>query len=214
MELNVEEVREIGERLNRVLAECGQEPLAPELAEKFGVYGSLLMRWNARTNLTAIRDEGGILRRHFAESIACGRALPAGIGSLLDLGSGAGFPGLPIALCRREISVTLAESQHKKAAFLREAIWALGVAVRVHAGRAELIGGRFDCVTLRAVDKMAEAVEAAASLAEASGWLAVMTTTMKETEQVRAAAAGFVWDAPVSLAPGTDRVVVLGRRQA
>lgn len=213
MELNVEEVREIGERLNRVLVECGQEPLAPQLAEKFGIYGSLLMRWNARTNLTAIRDEGGILRRHFAESIACGRALPAGIGSLLDLGSGAGFPGLPIALCRPEIGVTLAESQHKKAAFLREAIRALGVPVQVHAGRAELIGEQFDCVTLRAVDRMAEAVEVAASLAEASGWLAVMTT-LKEAEQVRAAAAGFAWDAPLSLTPGTDRVVVLGKRQA
>lgn len=213
MELDLDEVRGMGERLNSVLAECGQEPLTPELGEKFGVYGSLLMRWNARTNLTAIRDEDGILRRHFVESIACARALPAGIGSLLDLGSGAGFPGLPIALCRPEISVTLAESQHKKAAFLREAIRTLGIPVRVHAGRAELLLERFDCVTLRAVDRMAEAVDVAAGLAGASGWLAVMTT-VAESDLVGAAAPGFGWKAPVVLTAGTDRILLLGKRQA
>ena len=78
--------------------------------------------------LTAIRDEEGILTRHFVESIVCARALPAGIATLLDVGSGAGFPGIPIALCRSEIAVTLAESQGKKAAFLQEAVRVLGVA--------------------------------------------------------------------------------------
>jgi len=91
------------------------------LASEFGAYAALLIRWNARMNLTAVRDEEGILRRHFAESIVCARILPPGITTLLDFGSGAGFPGLPIALCRREIAVTLAESQGKKVAFLREA---------------------------------------------------------------------------------------------
>ena len=82
-------------------------------------------------NSTAIRDEEGILSRHFVESIACACALPAGIFTLLDFGSGAGFPGIPIALCRPEIAVILAESQGKKAAFLQEAVRVLGISAKV-----------------------------------------------------------------------------------
>ena len=108
-----------GARLNALLAAAGLAELDAGLSHQFETYLSLLLRWNARMNLTAIRDEEGILARHFVESIACARALPAGIGTLLDFGSGAGFPGIPIALCRPEIAVTLAESQGKKAAFLR-----------------------------------------------------------------------------------------------
>ena len=119
-----------GIRLNALLAEAGLAPLDPAQTERFEAYLSLILRWNARVNLTAIRDEDGILRRHFVESIACARALPAGIATLLDFGSGAGFPGIPIALCRPEIAVTLAESQGKKAAFLREALRQLGLATR------------------------------------------------------------------------------------
>src|SRR5208283_5094407 len=102
------------ERLNELLAEADLELLDDRLGEQFSSYVSLLLRWNERINLTAMRDEEGILSRHFVESIACARALPAGITSLLDFGSGAGFPGIPIALCRPEIAVTLAESQGKK----------------------------------------------------------------------------------------------------
>src|ERR1017187_11031941 len=100
-------------------------------------YISLILRWNERVNLTAIRSEEGILARHFVESIVCARTLPAGIATLLDFGSGAGFPGLPIALCRPEIAVTLTESQGKKAAFLSEAVRTLGISAQVHSGRAE-----------------------------------------------------------------------------
>ena len=69
----------IGARLNERLALAGLDRLDPTLAAGFGDYCSLLQRWNARFNLTAIRDEEGILTRHFVESIACARALPAGI---------------------------------------------------------------------------------------------------------------------------------------
>src|SRR5579863_5227634 len=95
-----------GLKLNALLSRAGLDPLDRDLAGQFESYLALLMRWNARVNLTAIRDENGILSRHFVESIFCARALPAAIATLLDFGSGAGFPGIPIALCRSEISVT------------------------------------------------------------------------------------------------------------
>ena len=169
-------------RLNSLLASACLDPLDPALGERFEDYLGLLMRWNARINLTAIRDEEGILTRHFVESIACARALPAGIGTLLDFGSGAGFPGVPIALCRPEIAVTLAESQGKKAAFLQEAVRVLGLATKVYAGRAELLKARFDCVVLRAVDRMPQAVRAASKLASPEGRVLVMATKV-ELEQ-------------------------------
>jgi 16S rRNA (guanine527-N7)-methyltransferase len=202
----------IGARLNTLLAEVGLAPLDVVLAGRFEEYLSLLLRWNARVNLTAIRDEEGILRRHFVESIACARALTGGIATLLDFGSGAGFPGIPIALCRPEIAVTLAESQGKKAAFLREAVRVLGVAATVHSGRAEELHKAFDCITMRAVDKRGVAVESAAQLVRPGGLLALMTTS-KEREALKAAAgAEFAWRELVPLPGGEDRLLALGER--
>ncbi|WP_260703081.1 16S rRNA (guanine(527)-N(7))-methyltransferase RsmG [Edaphobacter flagellatus] len=138
------------------------------LAAKMVEYLDLLVRWNARTNLTAIRTPEEMVRRHFGESLFAaahlGDPLPD---TLLDLGSGAGFPGLPIALARPEIAVTLAESQNKKSTFLREAVRTLGVKnVEVWAGRAENLpeGRQFHTVTLRAVDDMAAALAIAEPL--------------------------------------------------
>jgi len=198
-------------RLNELVTEAGLEPLEGAVAGRFGEYCSLLLRWNARVNLTAIRDEEGILSRHFVESIASARALPAGIGTLLDFGSGGGFPGIPTALCRPEIAVTLAESQGKKAAFLQEAVRVLGVSARVHAGRAETLGEAFDCVTLRAVDRMEAAVRAAAELVKPGGWLALMTTVGEAEKLKSAAGAEFSWRSTTAL-PGDDRLLALAER--
>jgi 16S rRNA (guanine527-N7)-methyltransferase len=165
-----------GQHLNTLLAEAGFDALDTSLSSSFDAYLALLVRWNARVNLTAIRDTKTILSRHFVESIACARKLPNGIATLLDFGSGAGFPGIPIALCRPEIAVTLAESQGKKAGFLREAIRTLGISASVHSARAELLQGQFDCVTLRAVDRMESAIKAAREMVRSRGWLALMTT--------------------------------------
>jgi 16S rRNA (guanine527-N7)-methyltransferase len=89
-----------GSRLNAFLGEAGLPDLDSKTLARFAKYLILIQRWNQRINLTAVRDEDGILRRHFVESIACAQALPAGIATLLDFGSGAGLPGVPIALCR------------------------------------------------------------------------------------------------------------------
>ena len=153
-----------------------QDLLAPYLAERVGFepppgiyaqlssYLDLLLKWNARTNLTAIREPEEIVRRHFGESLFAARHLAAETDSLLDLGSGAGFPGIPIALMHPQIQITLAESQNKKASFLREVARTLGLSqVEVWAGRAESLPAdrRFHTVTLRAVDNMAAAIAAA-----------------------------------------------------
>src|ERR1700761_7277744 len=97
--------------------------LAPELVGQFGIYLEVLMRWNARVNLTAIRDPEQIVTRHFGESLFTARQLSeqtAPSATLADIGSGAGFPGLPIKLWAPPTELTLIESQNKKAAFLRE----------------------------------------------------------------------------------------------
>jgi 16S rRNA (guanine527-N7)-methyltransferase len=130
-------------------------------------YLDLLLKWNARTNLTAIRDPEEIVRRHFGESLFAARHLDPKALTVLDLGSGAGFPGLPIAIFHPEIQVTLAESQNKKVSFLREVVRTLGLRPEVWANRAELLPAarHFDTVTLRAVDNMAAAVATAESRA-------------------------------------------------
>lgn len=197
-------------RLNALLAQAGQAPLDDALAARFEVYLSLILRWNARINLTAIRDEEGILARHFIESISCARALPASIRTLLDFGSGAGFPGLPIALCRPEIAVTLAESQGKKAAFLAEVVRSLALSAKVHSARAEELRTVFDCVTLRAVDKMELAVHAAAKLVRAGGWLAMMTTGATLPALQSAAGPKFTWPTILLQPGGEDRLFALG----
>jgi 16S rRNA (guanine527-N7)-methyltransferase len=201
-----------GFRLNALLAEAGQAPLDATQTQRFEELLSLFLRWSARINLTAIRDKDGILKRHFVESIACARALPAGISTLLDFGSGAGFPGIPIALCRPEIAVTLAESQGKKAAFLREAVRVLGLCTTVHSGRAEALTAEFDCVTLRAVDKMELAVQSSIKLVRPGGWLALMTTTAGLPILKSAAGAEFTWRQHLPLPCGDGRLLALSER--
>ena len=124
------------------------------LLEQMSIYLDLLLKWNARTNLTAIRDPEVIVQRHFGESLFAALHVPEPAKTLLDLGSGAGFPGLPIQLAHPGLVVTLAESQNKKATFLREVIRTLGLSTVVWANRCELMpeDRRFDVVTLRAVD--------------------------------------------------------------
>jgi 16S rRNA (guanine527-N7)-methyltransferase len=134
------------------------------LYSQLSLYLDLLLKWNARTNLTAIRDPEEIVRRHFGESLFAAQYLDPAATKLLDFGSGAGFPGLPIALLRPEIQVTLAESQNKKTTFLREVARSLKLPIEIWAARVETMPETmlFHTVTLRAVDNMDAALAAAA----------------------------------------------------
>jgi 16S rRNA (guanine527-N7)-methyltransferase len=201
-------------RLNELLIQSHHPPLAPEQSEQFAAYLALLQKWNAKTNLTSIRDEEGILSRHFIESILCAAHLPPGIQTLLDFGSGAGFPGIPIALMRPEIEVTLAESQNKKAAFLREAVRILNLKAKVHSARAEQLQQKFGCVTLRAVDNMAAAIPAAIQLLNPNGWLAILTTTEDAPAiQTKASqSAHFNWSQFEPQPANSSRTFLLGQQ--
>jgi 16S rRNA (guanine527-N7)-methyltransferase len=147
--------------------------LYPQLSS----YLDLLVRWNARTNLTSIREPERMVERHFGESLFCGLQLAhrlAPTATLLDFGSGAGFPGLPIQLLLPELRVTLAESQNKKASFLNEAVRTLNLTnTKIWANRVEDMpsSSTFDAVTLRAVDRMEVALAAARPRVTPNGWL-------------------------------------------
>ena len=147
-------------RMNAVDRKGGEEVAVadlPLLYSSTARYLDLLVSWNARTNLTAIRTPEEMVQRHFGESFFAGLMLADSLrdgASVLDFGSGAGFPGLPVQLLLPGIRAVLAESQGKKAAFLREAVRVLGVDATVWPRRVEEMqaGLAFDAVALRGVD--------------------------------------------------------------
>ena len=155
-------------------------PEMPRICVQLEAYLDLILKWNAKLNLTAIRTPEEIVRRHFGESLFAGIHLGE-CSTLLDFGSGAGFPGLPIQILRPDVAVTLAESQGKKAAFLREAVRTLGLATEVYGGRVEAMPAerRFETVALRAVDNMdAAVVEAGRRAAKRVFILGTATTSL------------------------------------
>ena len=145
----------------------GPTAVPSEIYSQLASYLKLILKWNSRLNLTAIRGSKEIVRRHFGESLFAGLHLGF-CDSLLDLGSGAGFPGIPIQLLLPELPIALAESRARKAAFLQEAIRTLNLRTEVWAHRVEAMPAnrRFHTVALRAVDEMDLAVAEAARRAE------------------------------------------------
>ena len=170
--------------LQPYLAAASSAPAPETLIAQLSLYLDLLLKWNARTNLTAIRDPETIVTRHFGESLFLAAHLPPDTHTVLDLGSGAGFPGLPLQLLRPDLAVTLAESQQKKAAFLQEVIRSLGLSTSVHNARAEtllVVHPPFDVVTLRAVDNMPLALDLARKL----GTHRLLLSTAAELDRLR-----------------------------
>lgn len=125
-------------------------PLSPlEISSLYAHY-ELLVRWNKVLNLTSIRQLEEAVVRHYCESLFLAVHLPKEPVSVLDVGSGGGFPGVPMAVLRPDCRFTLAESRQRKAVFLREATRAYPH-VRVEALRAQQVPGDFDWVVSRAV---------------------------------------------------------------
>lgn len=109
-----------------------------------------LIRWNKVLNLTRIEHPDDVVRFHYCESMFLGSLLPEGSQTVVDIGSGAGFPGIPIAVLRPELSVTLVESHQRKAVFLSEACVGISAA-KVIKSRAEALKGPYDWLVSRAV---------------------------------------------------------------
>ena len=200
--------------LELAIRQAGLTEIPTEALRQFEAYLDLLLKWNSRVNLTAIREPGAIIRRHFLESIQCARVLPQMPDStLLDYGSGAGFPGIPIAICRPEIHVTLAESQRKKAAFLREVVRLLGLASEVFDGRVEQMpqDRQFSFVALRAVDKMAQASKSALARVAPNGWF-VALTTRESGPGFKAALPEIQWHHRLPIVGTSQGEILMGQR--
>ena len=290
--------------------------LSPSQLQHISTYIDILLRWNARINLTAIRDPEEIVTRHFGESLFAARhlfpqrnhvgtaaqacpersrrgcpaeqssasamatnaaaerrqnaahslpragrggvsrgSLPPGTQApegrknypsyrkhdvqaadssadhksspetndqqlatndrttLADLGSGAGFPGLPIKLWAPQISLTLIESNHKKSTFLREVTRALTLThVDIQTTRAQTLKQTFDVVTLRAVERFADILPTAASLVAPTGRLALLIST-NQLEQAQATLPSLTWHPPILIPKSQSRILRIGASQ-
>ncbi len=187
-------------------------PLEPEQLHQLELHFDLLLRWNERISLTAIRDGQEIARRHFGESLFAGEQLnPASGDTLADLGSGAGFPGLPIAVLFPHLEVTLIESQQKKVAFLREALRTLGLKnASVHRGRAESSRIKAGFVTLRAVEHFAAVPPPAASLLSPHGKLGLLVGAPQVKIAIEALPR-LDWTEPIQIPESRQRVLLVGK---
>ena len=223
--------------------EDARDPLTAGDLDHISIYIDILSRWNARMNLTAIRQPEEIVTRHFGESLFAARnlfprrefengtpAVPdrgdrekrtghsAPARTLADIGSGAGFPGIPIKLWRPDLSLTLIESSHKKGTFLREVARALTLTdVDIITARAEsLPPRRFDVVTLRAVERFEFILPIAAELVAPGGRLALLIAA-SQLDTVRSALGKIAeFEAgPVAITPiprSLSRVLALADR--
>lgn len=125
--------------------------LSDEQIAQLQQHYNIMRLWNERINLTRIEGEAEAVERHYAESLFLGSVLPAGHLSIADVGSGPGFPGIPMAILRPDCTVTLIESHQRKAVFLKEATRGLKH-VSVLVKRGEMVSQSFDWVVSRAVN--------------------------------------------------------------
>lgn len=153
-----------------------QRLAGPESLPRFLRLRQELLDWNARMNLTAITDPVEVLLKHFLDSLALLEVYTAGQARVLDIGSGAGFPGLPLKIARPQWEVTLLEATSKKVNFQRHIIETLGLrAIEANHGRAEEVAhrpdyrGSFDLVTARAVASLSTLLEYASPFCRVGG---------------------------------------------
>jgi 16S rRNA (guanine527-N7)-methyltransferase len=231
----------IAELLKPFLELANHQRLTTDDLLNISTYIDLLLRWNVRINLTAVRQPEEIVTRHFGESLFAARHLfPAGttLGQLpepalsevegvvqaeqssastrlIDIGSGAGFPGLPIKIWAPEIDVTLIESNQKRATFLREVTRRLTLTnINVFAGRAEAYPNPpADVVTLRAVEHFEKVIPIATSLVAPGGRLALLIG-QAQLEQTHNLAPELIWTPPISIPLSASRVLAISARQA
>lgn len=158
------------------LQQLGLDPYAEQLIAAFESYRQELLDWNTRINLTAITDPQDVLLKHFLDSLSLLKAYPKSEARLLDIGSGAGFPGLPLKLVRPQWYVALLEATGKKTLFLHHMVEALQLRdIEIIHGRAEELAHKpeyratFDIVTARAVSALPTLLEYCAPYCRVGG---------------------------------------------
>lgn len=178
------------EEIGELLFPYSGDGLSRESLGLFQTYLTLILKWNAKFNLTSLRAPAEIATRHFGEGVFAARFVPAGARTVMDLGSGLGIPGIPMQIMRPDLAVSLVESNRKKASFLLEAARQLRLRSTVLAKRAEEVENKFDVVALRAVEKMEEMLAVATGCMEKDGVLMVLATQSIPAVRLR----GIDWE--------------------
>ncbi len=162
------------QKLQSGLKEMGLD-LSGEQQDKLLAYVEMLKKWNKTYNLTALRDESQIISHHLLDSLTLPPYLE-GAQTILDVGSGGGQPGIPAAVCRPDLQITLLDANTKKTSFLQQAAIELELKnVRVVSGRVEAVQGlRADVITSRAFAELADFVNWTAHLLQDGGCWAAM----------------------------------------
>jgi 16S rRNA (guanine527-N7)-methyltransferase len=177
-------------------------------------YTKLLWTWNEKVNLTAIRDPLEVLYRHFCESMFGSTLLPVENCRLADVGSGGGFPGIPLKIIRPDLHIFLVESNVKKATFLAEVVRELGLTdSRVLVSRFEELGEEvapLDVVCSRALGDFANFLAWAASPQIAAKQV-LLWLGGRDLEEVRTQPS-WTWSEPLSVPKSLQRVILLGNR--
>jgi 16S rRNA (guanine(527)-N(7))-methyltransferase RsmG len=181
----------------------GIAELTPEQIGKLQVHYELLSRWNRRLNLTSIDTLEEAVERHYCESVFLAKYLPESSVRIVDIGSGGGFPGIPVAVVRPDCSVTLVESHQRKAVYLREATRGLPN-VRVHARRGADVKEIFDCAISRAVSY----ADLTPFLKRIGRTADLLTGAEEPPEQMC-----FTWNEIIPIPWGTNRFLRLGVSQ-
>jgi len=175
----------------RLLSDRAKElsiTLTDQQLSLFSAYLKDLKRWNRVHNLTAIRDDEGIVLKHFIDSLSYLKAIPLRKGlRIIDIGTGAGFPGLPIRIVRPEILLTLIDSSMKKILFLRHICRALGLEdIEIVQERFENLegdfGNSFDILITRALSKVKDVLRYGAPLLKKGGLIVISKGPALETE--------------------------------
>jgi 16S rRNA (guanine527-N7)-methyltransferase len=177
-------------------------------------YINLILKWNSRVNLTAVRRPEEIVTRHFGESFfVAARLLPSGESqSVIDLGSGAGFPGIPLAMLAPQAQVTLIESNSKKATFLNEVVRALNLNnVTVFNQRGETYSTKAELVTMRAVEKFDSSLVVASRLVKSGGRLALMIGR-GQLERAQDSDPALLWSEPIDIFGAHSRMLLVGTK--
>ena len=177
-------------------------------------YTSILWTWNDKVNLTAIRDPLEILYRHFCESMFGSTLLPVENCRLADVGSGGGFPGLPLKIIRPDLQIFLVESNAKKATFLAEVVRELGLRdARVLVSRFEELGEELaplDVVCSRALGNFANFLAWAGSPQVAASQV-LLWLGGRDLDEV-CARPSWTWSEPVAIPKSLQRFLLLGNR--